>query len=169
MPAWPSPTSSRSSCDSGAPVGLRLPADPQAVLDVLRRGHVREEAVRLEDHPHVALVRGHARQVAAVDDDPPRVGPVEAGHEAQRRRLAAAARAEERYELALLEREVDALQRDDRPEGAVQALELEVRHPPYLPTPTRTVRCPPRRPMRSSESIAAHVMAKLMSVTAAAG
>ncbi len=68
-----------------------------------------------------------------------------------------------------LEREVDALQRDDRPEGAVQALELEVRHAAYLPTPTRTVRCPPRRPMRSSESIAAQVIAKLISVTAAAG
>ena len=39
----------------------------------------------------------------------------------------------------------------------------------YLPIPTRTVRWPPRRPTRRIESIAAHVIPKLISVAAAAG
>ena len=44
-------------------------ADPQPELDVLRRRHVREERVRLEDHAHVAPVGGDVRDVLAVDDD----------------------------------------------------------------------------------------------------
>ena len=89
------------------------------------------------------LFGGTPRQVLAVDDDPARVGAVEAGHEPKRGRLAAAARAEQRDELAGLEREVDALQRIDRPERAPQLLQLDVRHL-TAPDPTRTVRLPPR-------------------------
>ncbi len=103
----------------------------------------------------------------AVDDDAAGVGAVEARHEPQRRRLAAAARAEQRDELTRLEREVDSLQRVHRPERAPQLLQLDVGH--YRPIPSRTWRLPPRRPMRSSESIAAQVMPKLISDTAAAG
>ena len=55
-----------------------------------------------------------------------RVGLVEAGDEAQRRRLAAAARTEQRDELALLEREVDALEGRHVTEGSPQPPELDV-------------------------------------------
>ena len=65
--------------DALAPVGAVLAADLQAELDVLRRRHVREERVRLEDHPHVALVGRDARHVLAVDDDRAGVRAVEAG------------------------------------------------------------------------------------------
>ena len=97
-----------------------------------------------------------------------RVGLVEAGDEAQRGRLAAAARPEQRDELALSEREVDALERRHGAEGAPQPSELDVRRH-QRPIPTRTVRWPPRRPIRRIESIAAHVIMKLISVAAAAG
>ncbi len=153
--------------DPGPAIGLGLAPDPEAVLDVLLGGHVREQAVGLEHHPHVALVGRRSRDVLAVDDDPARIRLVESGNEAQRRRLAAAARAEQRHELAGLEGEVDPLERRHRPEGAPQLLELDVGH--YLPIPTRTVRWPPRRPTRRIESIAAHVIPKLISVAAAAG
>ena len=69
----------------------------------------------------------------------PGVGLVEAGDEPQRGRLAAAARPEQRHELARLEREVDALEGGHGAEGAPQLLELDVSGH-YLPIPTRTVR-----------------------------
>ena len=50
----------------------------------------------------------------------PGVGAVEAGDEAERGRLAAAARAEQGEELALLEREVDPVERDDVAERPAQ-------------------------------------------------
>ena len=40
---------------------LALPRSLQSERDVVERGQVREEAVGLEDHAHVALVRRHAR------------------------------------------------------------------------------------------------------------
>ena len=81
----------------------------------------------------------------------PRVGLVEARDEAQRRRLAAAARPEQRHELARLEREVDALERRHGAEGPPQPAQLDVgRH--QRPIPTRTVRWPPRRPIRRIEA-----------------
>src|SRR5581483_3868239 len=87
--------------DALAPVELVPAANPEPELDVLPRGHVREQRVRLEDHPHVALVGGDAGDVLAVDEDAAAVRTVEACDEAQRGRLAAARRAEEREELAL--------------------------------------------------------------------
>ena len=113
----------------------------------------------------------HARQVLAVDDDPPGVRPVEAGDEAQRGRLAAAGRAEQRDELALLEREVDARaarrpcpKARCRPWSSRYAIQRDLRGPDAH----RFAAAPP--PDRaSSESIAAQVIAKLISVTAAAG
>ena len=56
----------------------------------------------------------------------PGVGLVEAGDEPQRGRLAAAARPEQRDELARAEREVDALEGGHGAEGAPQLLELDV-------------------------------------------
>src|SRR6266540_2632783 len=140
------------------------PADLEPEPDVPLRRHVREEAVRLEDHAHVAPVRRHARHVLAVDDDPPRVGPVEAGHETKGRRLPAPGRSEERHELALLEREADAVERDHVGELPAQPLQLHVRHQRAPPTWNGR-----SRPTIRSASIAAHVIPKLMSVTAAAG
>src|SRR6266566_3273227 len=142
-------------------------ADPQPELDVLPRRHVREEAVGLKDHPHVAPVGRRAGHVLAVDDDRAGVGPVKAGHEPQRGRLAAAGRPEQREELALLELEVDAVERHDRPEHPAHALELEKSHQRVAATCAGRPTLP--RPTISSDSMAAHVIPKLISDTAAAG
>ena len=98
---------------SSRALALVLAADLEAELDVLRRGHIREQRVRLEHHAHVALARRDVRDVFAVDDDATLVGPVEARHEAKRRCLAAAGRAEEREKLALAELHFDSVERPD--------------------------------------------------------
>ena len=78
--------------------------------------------VRLEDHPHVPLVGRHPGDVLAVHDDPALVRPVEARDEAERGRLAAARRPEQRQELALAERDVDPVQRLDGAEVPMEVL-----------------------------------------------
>ena len=50
-------------------LGLRALADLEPEADVVGDGHVREERVRLEDHPDVALVRRPVGDVLAVDRD----------------------------------------------------------------------------------------------------
>src|SRR5205814_257555 len=152
--------------DAVPPVAAVAAADPQPELDVLPRRHVREEAVGLKDHAHVAPVGRRAGHVLAVDDDRAGVGPVEAGHEPQRGRLAAARRPEQREELALLELEVDRVERDDRPEGPTDLSELEVRHQWVAATCMGRTRRP--RPSTRIPSIAAHVIPKLISDSAAA-
>src|SRR5439155_13234374 len=81
--------------DAPATVLLLPSTDLQPELDILARRHVWEQRVRLEDHPHVALVGRDVRHVLAVDDDTALVGPVEAGNEAQGGRLPAAGRSEQ--------------------------------------------------------------------------
>ena len=83
-----------------APVGLADPLVAQPERDVVRDRLVREERVALEDRVDAPLVRRRARHVDAVEQDRAGVGPLEPGDQAQRRRLAAARRAEHREELA---------------------------------------------------------------------
>jgi hypothetical protein len=109
-------------------VALLAPPDLEAEVDVLAGGHVREQRVRLEDHAHVPLVGRHAGDVLAVHDYPALVRPVEARDEAQRGRLAAPRGAEHRQELALAEGDVDAVQRLDGAEVAMEVLQLEIGH-----------------------------------------
>ena len=101
-----------------SPIRLLVPPDPEPELDIALGRHVGKEAVRLEDHAHPALVGLDAGDVAAVDEHPARGRPVESGDDAERCRLAATGRAEERKELASLDREVDAVERNDLPEDA---------------------------------------------------
>ena len=70
--------------------------DAQAVGDVGEHVHVRKERVALEHHADVALGRRQIGDVAAGDDDPAAGRRLEPGDHPQRRRLAAAARAEQR-------------------------------------------------------------------------
>jgi len=91
--------------------GLALVARPvvDAEGDVLADGEVRKEGERLEDQPDVAVV-GRDEGVRAGDDlvvdaDDTPVGVVEAGEQAQRRRLAAARRTQQGEQLALVDRQ----------------------------------------------------------------
>ena len=114
-------------------IGAVLLAHPEAELDVAHRGHVREEAVGLEDHADVATVRRYVGHVLAVDHHPPRGRPVEPSDEPERGRLAAAGRPEQRDELARRDVEIDPGEGDDLPEPAVQLLQLDVGHVLFLP------------------------------------
>ena len=66
-------------------------------------------------------------------DHPARGRPVEARDEAERGRLAAARRPEQRDELARRDVEIDPGEGDDLPEPAVQLLQLDVGHGLFLP------------------------------------
>jgi DtxR family Mn-dependent transcriptional regulator len=90
---------------------LATGAVAHAVSDVLFDRQVREQGVVLEDDADPTPLgrdevtgRRHRR---AVEHDAPGVGPFEAGHEPQRRRLAATTGAEQREHLAFHDREVD--------------------------------------------------------------
>ncbi len=98
---------------------------PQAVGDVLGHRHVREERVVLEDRVDVALVGSDALHVLARDPDVALVGLLEPGQHAQGRRLAAPARTEQRQELPRLHVEVEAVDRDHRPEALRDVGELD--------------------------------------------
>ena len=91
---------------------------PQAERDVVGHGQVREQRVRLEHGVDVALVRRHADDVAAGQHDPARVGLLEAGDHAQRGRLAAPRRAEQREELAPPDLDRHVVDRDHRRRSA---------------------------------------------------
>ena len=80
---------------------------PQPERDVVEDVEVGEERVALEDGVDLAAVRRRRRHVVAVEQDLPVVRTFEAGDQPQRRRLAAPRRAEEREELAGLDRDVD--------------------------------------------------------------
>jgi hypothetical protein len=70
-----------------------------------------EERVVLEDRVDVALVRRRVGDVAPVEQDASIGRLLEAGDEAQGRRLAAARRAEQREELAAGDAEVEVIDR----------------------------------------------------------
>ena len=82
--------------------------------DVLFHGHVRPDGVRLEDHAEIALVRRQSEALAGHNDltvaevDVTLVGHFESGDHAERRRLSASGRAEERVDLPVfnVEREL---------------------------------------------------------------
>jgi hypothetical protein len=81
--------------------------------DVVGDAHVREQGVVLEHHVDVALVRRDRGDVRSVEQDLPAGRFLEAGDHPQGRRLAAPTGSEHREELALLDREVDVVDRGD--------------------------------------------------------
>ena len=68
---------------------------------------MRVERIGLEHHGELALGRRLVGDVAAVDDDLAAAGVLEAGDQPQQRGLAAARRADEDDELAVVDVEVD--------------------------------------------------------------
>ena len=86
----------------------------QRKADVLRHRHVRIERVALEHHRHVALARLLRGDVGAVHRHRAGAHRLQAGEDAQRRRLARARGAEQDEELARPDLEVDAVQHRGR-------------------------------------------------------
>ena len=86
---------------------LRQLPEPQAEREVLLHGHVRVERVVLEDHRDVALLRRQVVDDFLADPDLAVGDLLEPREHAQRRRLAAARRADDDHELAVLDHEVE--------------------------------------------------------------
>ena len=101
--------------------------DLQSEGDVVVHRHSREEGVALEDDADVAVLDGDMGDVAVLDHNRAGDGLDEAGDGAQRGRLAAAGGAEEGEELALLDVDVDIVQRGEVPELDDDVVELDHR------------------------------------------
>ena len=86
---------------------------------------MREQAVGLEHHAHVAPAGRHVGDVAAIEQDAAGIQPLQPGERAQRRGLAAARGAEQRDQLARRQIERQAVERADLAEAATQLDELD--------------------------------------------
>ena len=102
--------------DAPAPVLLLHLLHLEVKADVLGHGHVRVQRIRLEDHRDVAILRRHIGDVTVTDQDVALVDRFEPGQHPQRRRLAAARRADQHEELAVADLEVERI--DGRGVGA---------------------------------------------------
>ena len=87
--------------DLGRPLLLVDAALAERELNVLRHRQVRVQRVALEDHGDVAVLGVDVVHDALADGDSAARELLQAGHHAQRGRLAAARRAEEHEELAV--------------------------------------------------------------------
>ena len=120
---------------------LALQAEGDVVADV----EVGEERVVLEDHVDRALVRRIGGHVAAAQEDRPAGRELEPADHPQRRRLAAARRAEQREELAAADLERDAVDRPDLAELLLQVEELDLRGRRHRRGRHRDAEASPRR------------------------
>jgi len=102
-------------------------AHPQAVLDVLRHRHVREERIVLEHGVDVTAERRLPSYVGSVEHDAAGTGFLEAGDHAQHGGLTRSGRPEHREELAPGHLEIDAIDRNNRAERLTQAAQLDPR------------------------------------------
>ena len=98
-------------------------ADPEPVGDVLPDVEVGEERVVLEDHPRLAPVRGNVVHEPLAEVHLPLVGRVEAGDDAQQCRLAAAAGAQEREEVPVLDLKAHPVDGPQLPEDLADPLQ----------------------------------------------
>ena len=133
--------------DPPLPLLLRQLAQPQAEGEVLAHRHVRVQRVVLEDHRDVALLRRRLGDVVAADRDVAVGDVLEPGDHPQQRRLAAAGRADEHDELALVDLQVDGVDRLDA--VRVDLRDLVERDPAHACSPPAAGRSP-RKPAGSA-------------------
>ena len=101
---------------------------PQRVSEILIGREVRIEGEALEDHRHVAALDRDSCEVVPVDHERAGVRLLEAGDDAERRRLSGRARPEQDEELAVLDLQVDAAERVHRAVALGQPREAKLRH-----------------------------------------
>ena len=97
--------------DALADLVLRALADAHAEGDVVAHGHVLERGVVLEDEADPALLRRDRGHVLVADDHRALVGDLEAGDDAQQRRLPGARGAEQRGERSVRDLQGHVVQR----------------------------------------------------------
>ena len=130
--------------------------DLEPVLDVRLHVHVGEQRVVLEHGVEVAVVRGESGDVRSAEQDGAGGRKLEPGDHAEHRGLAAARWPEEREELAVVDREVDAVDRGDVTEALGEADELDRGRRVVLGRPCAAGRlvhcCPPQLTRRIRKS-----------------
>ena len=116
--------------DAVADLGLARPAGArprgEAEGDVVEDAHVAEERVVLEDEADMALADAEPKSVLAGEQHQAGGGEIEAGEDAQERRLAGARGPEQGDELAGVDIERNAMERRRRPEQALDGLDRHV-------------------------------------------
>ena len=100
----------------------------QPERDIVPHVEMRKQRVVLEHHVDRPLMRQHRRDVAAAKQDAALVRRLEAGEHAQQRGLAAAARAQQRKELARPDVEREPVHRAEAAECLGDPLDAEQRH-----------------------------------------
>src|SRR5690606_13247619 len=100
-------------------------ADLEAEGDVAEHREVLERGVVLEHEADVAVLGGEVGGVDAFDGDRTVVGVLEAGDDAQQRRLAAAAGAEQGGEPTGGDGDVDVVEGDEVTEALVDPLDFD--------------------------------------------
>ena len=112
------------------PGALLDPGDLEREADVRLDGQIRVERVALEDHRHVAILRREIGDVARADEDRSRVDLLETGEHAQRRGLARPRRPDEHHQLAVVDVELECVDRRHVGAGidAGRVLEVNVSH-----------------------------------------
>ena len=113
--------------DPGPGLGLGNALAAQPEPDVVADVEMGEQRVVLEDHVDRALVGGVARHVPAAKLDAAPGRRLEPADHPQRRGLAAAARAEQREELARFDPKRDPVDRDDVPKAFLEVDEANLR------------------------------------------
>ena len=114
--------------DAGVDSGARQACAFQPERDVVPHVEMRKQRVVLEHHVDGPLMRQHRRDVAAVEQDAALVRRLETGEHPQQRGLAAAARPQQREELAGPDVERQPVHRAEIAERLGDALDAEQRH-----------------------------------------
>jgi len=131
--------------DAGGAADLLLhrrvghPAQPQGEGEVVEHAHVRIERVVLEHHGDVAPAHRHVVDHLVADRDLAVGDLLQPRHHAQEGRLAAARGTDQGDELAVLDRQVDAVNHLHGTVGLANAPEIDRRH---RPAAASTCRCP---------------------------
>ena len=106
----------------------------QAEADIVGDAEMRKQSAILRHEADAAPMRRNRMlrigQQLAVEHDAPAVGRLEAGDQAQKRRLAGARRADDRGAADRRDAQVDAVQRRHRAVALAQAGDLEKAHRP---------------------------------------
>ena len=118
----------RDLADALADLGAAGALGGQREGQVLAHVHVRVEREELEHEGNVALGRAQVGHVLAIEQDLAGGRDLQAGDHPQRRGLAAARRAEQHEELAVVHRQVGVVHRDEVAKGLVQVLDADLGH-----------------------------------------
>jgi hypothetical protein len=109
-------------------LGSREILAAQGEADVLPHVHMRVKRKELEHEGDVARRRWQGGNVLTIEQDAPRCRQFQSRDHAQGRGLAAAGRAEDDEERAVIHRAADALNGGKRSEGFGDLLKLDLRH-----------------------------------------